>query len=293
MKNKLFKGILLAVAAVVVGLVGSAVFKVSAFNGPTSGAGVGGGAISVNASSSVGIGTTTPGFKLDVQGGQINSSGGYCINGANCIAVWPSGGSSQWTTGGGGIYYNGLVGIATTTASYKLDVGSGAATTARFGTVASDTVVIGGGAGKLNVGTVDPPYTIDGAKYATYNSGMTGVKEETAGTLALQKGIDGKYGYTLDLENQPIGSDLWLFGKVTDITDHFDALVVSLTSGFDGTVWYEKVPASNILIIHATVADNAATTLEVSYRLTAPRFDAANWQNTRTGANEPDGIIIK
>ncbi|HXM40625.1 MAG TPA: hypothetical protein VN924_05200 [Bryobacteraceae bacterium] len=43
----------------------------------------------------VGIGNTTPGYQLDVEGGQINSSGGYCIAG-NCITAWPTGSSNTW-----------------------------------------------------------------------------------------------------------------------------------------------------------------------------------------------------
>jgi hypothetical protein len=74
-------------------------------------------------SGSVGIGTASPGYRLDVQGGQVNSSAGYCINGANCISSWPSGGTSQWTTSSGNIYYNGgNVGIGTTSPLHLLHV---------------------------------------------------------------------------------------------------------------------------------------------------------------------------
>lgn len=44
----------------------------------------------------VGIGTSTPGYSLDVQGGQINASGGLCIAGV-CQTSWPSGGSGTIT----------------------------------------------------------------------------------------------------------------------------------------------------------------------------------------------------
>jgi hypothetical protein len=42
-------------------------------------------------SGNVGVGTAAPSYKLDVQGGQVNSTGGYCINGGNCINAWPTG----------------------------------------------------------------------------------------------------------------------------------------------------------------------------------------------------------
>lgn len=79
----------------------------------------------IDAAGSVGIGTTTPGYKLDVNGGQINASGGFCIAG-DCKTSWSQvGGSSQWTTSGSNITYSsGTVGIATTTPdpTVKLDV---------------------------------------------------------------------------------------------------------------------------------------------------------------------------
>lgn len=70
----------------------------------------------------VGIGTMMPGYKLDVQGGQINASGGLCISG-NCKTDWSQVGGSQWTTSGSNIYYNtGNIGIGTTSPIGKLEV---------------------------------------------------------------------------------------------------------------------------------------------------------------------------
>ena len=77
----------------------------------------------VNSIGRVGIGTSNPGFKLDVQGGAINASGGLCMNG-DCRTTWPSGGgTSQWTTSGSNIFYNlGNVGIGTSSPTSKLHV---------------------------------------------------------------------------------------------------------------------------------------------------------------------------
>jgi hypothetical protein len=46
--------------------------------------------MTILSSGNVGIGTTGPGYKLDVEGGQVNASGGFCIAGS-CIASWPTG----------------------------------------------------------------------------------------------------------------------------------------------------------------------------------------------------------
>ncbi|MGA7832355.1 MAG: hypothetical protein WCA21_15460, partial [Terracidiphilus sp.] len=47
-------------------------------------------------SGNLGIGTFNPGYKLDVSGGQVNSSGGYCISGS-CITSWPQAASNTWS----------------------------------------------------------------------------------------------------------------------------------------------------------------------------------------------------
>jgi hypothetical protein len=72
----------------------------------------------------VGIGTGLPAFRLDVQGGQINASGGLCIAGV-CKSSWTevSAGASQWATAGANIHYSaGSVGVGTTAPSSALEV---------------------------------------------------------------------------------------------------------------------------------------------------------------------------
>jgi len=101
---------------------------------------------------------------IELGGDDPNAAGG------GFISLGTAGSDRLSITNGGN------VGIGTTGPGYKLDVVSGGGTTARFGTAAADTVVIGGGAGKITVGTVDPIYTIGNAKYATYLPAMTGQK---------------------------------------------------------------------------------------------------------------------
>jgi len=72
----------------------------------------------VNDAGNVGIGTTAPSQKLEVIGNV--SSTGICLGGT-CNTTWPN--SSQWTTNGSNIYYNGgNVGIGTTNPSGLLSV---------------------------------------------------------------------------------------------------------------------------------------------------------------------------
>jgi len=84
--------------------------------GTRTNAGVG---LVVTNAANVGVGTTTPAYRLHVIG-QINASGGLCIAG-DCRTSW-SGIGSQWTNTTGGIYYLGNVGIGTSTVSYPLFV---------------------------------------------------------------------------------------------------------------------------------------------------------------------------
>jgi hypothetical protein len=182
---------------------------------------------------------------------------------------------------------NGNVGIGTASPGYKLDVVSAGTGTARFGTASGDSVVVGGGAGKLDVGTVDPIYDINGVKYATYLPGMVGQKEEAAGTLNLRPTVNNSklYEYVIDFDNFIPGDDLWLFRKITDFSVNWNNLAVLLTPNFAGQVWYKKNPGKNQLIIFALPLPSnleegqAASVYEVGYRLTAPRFDWASWTN--------------
>ena len=146
-------------------------------------------------------------------------------------------------------------------------------------------VTIGGGSGKLNVGTIDPIYTINGKRYATYLPGMIGVKEETTGVIKLQKSqlpitdYQNTYSYLIDFNNLEEGSDLWLFAKTINLKEDFDKMIVLLTPAFDGQVWYDKDIDKNYLTIFAIPNSLSGFNLEISYRLAAPRFDSNRWTN--------------
>ncbi|MDP3093719.1 MAG: hypothetical protein Q8N16_03050, partial [bacterium] len=148
----------------------------------------------------------------------------------------------------------------------------------------SGAVMIGSsGGGKLNVGTIDPVYDINGKKYATYVSDFAGgVRMETAGTIQLttdnlQLTTDNSQPTTDNLQPEiainfdelEIGSDLWLFWQVSN--KNIKDVAVLLTPGFEGKTWYEK--SKNTIIIYGERAG------EVSFRLSAPRIDYKDWPN--------------
>ncbi|MEM4134509.1 MAG: hypothetical protein QXV73_04865 [Candidatus Micrarchaeia archaeon] len=140
--------------------------------------------------------------------------------------------------------------------------------------------------GKLDAGTVDPPYTINGKKYATYLSSMTGVKEETTGSISLTTFNPqlNAYQYVIDFNNQEEGSDLWLFSKTTNLRKNMDKMTVLLTPNKNTRVWYKIDKEKFALYLYAT------TPTTISYRLTAPRFDYEKWSNRNDGGST--GFII-
>ena len=137
--------------------------------------------------------------------------------------------------------------------------------------------------GKLDVSTIDPVYTIDGVKYATYGHSTVGIKEEVFMNVELSEydEASGKYVYEVTFNRLDIGSDLWLFWQITDFGAGGQDLIVSLTPSFDGRVYYEKDEKSRTLRI---IADRTG---EVSMRLAANRFDAVRWPNLRPDQDDP------
>jgi len=129
----------------------------------------------------IGVGTTSPGYRLDIENGAINASGGVYSNG-----VLING--SQWATSGPSIYYNsGSVGIGTASPAYLLDVQGGAVNAS--GGVFNNGVLINGSqwttsganlyynSGSVGLGTTLPGYRLDvqggaiNASGGIYNNG--------------------------------------------------------------------------------------------------------------------------
>ena len=223
----------------------------------------------------VGIGTATPSEKLEV-------AGNIKLSGAGSKIVFADGTqlTSVSSLGGGG------VGGSGTPNTIPIWTGAGILGNSiiTFDST-NNKIVVGGGTGKIDAGTVDPIYTINGKQYATYLPAMTGVKEETTGTISLKnKNEKNEYYYEIDFNSLEDGSDLWLFSKVTKLNENFDKMAVLLTPSFNGKVWYEKDIKNKKLIIYAQT--DTQTDLELSYRLTAPRFDYVKWSNYADSENE-------
>jgi len=126
----------------------------------------------IRSDGAVGIGTTNPGYKLDVQGGSINATDGLCINGT-CKGTW-TGVATQWANGSSSINYpGGSVGIGISSPLYTLDVNGGtngfrakAATVlatdaiATFENSAAIKMIVRGN-GNVGIGTTAPAKTLD------------------------------------------------------------------------------------------------------------------------------------
>ena len=181
------------------------------------------------------------------------------------------------------------VGVYATQAG-RVDLYNGAGLYVPGASLLAGNVTIGAaGAGKLTVGTIDPAYTINGEKFATYVPGMVGQKEETTGVASLTQTSNGTWQSVVDFNSLLKGSDLWLFAQATNLKKQIGSMTVLLTPGFDGNVWYHVDPAAMTLTISGKPTGDTHD-LSVSYRLTAPRFDSTSWPNTRT--DDAAGLII-
>jgi hypothetical protein len=116
----------------------------------------------------VGVGTASPSYRVDVQGGQLNASAGLCIAG-DCRVSWSQvtngSGSTQWSNVvGGGIYFNSGnvgIGVGTSAPGARLSVGGPGGNV--YGTdlwvennlhvQGNEALTQGGSRGRMRVGT--------------------------------------------------------------------------------------------------------------------------------------------
>jgi hypothetical protein len=244
---------------------------------------------SLAVSGNVGIGTTSPLQALDVNQGYVRAQRFVDTQDVNYY-LDPAGTSiinSLNVTGASGIGL-GLGG----TGAYIKESGGMLQVYGSIGAGGTDNPSLCVGPNceeKIDAGAIDPPYTINGKKYATYMSSMTGMKEETTGSVETNERIDGVgYRTIVDFTKQPEASDLWLFSKTTNLKENIDKMVILLTPEKNTRTWYSVDPVKQTLSIFSS------RPTKISYRLTAPRFDYLAWKNTRNSAhsgyvlNNPD-----
>ena len=121
---------------------------------------------------SVGIGTPAPSFKLDVQGGLINASGGLCINNV-CQTSWPSVGGSGAT-------------LTANTFSGTQTIASGNLALPVSTSAASGVITFGGSTFLHSYGTNNTFLGVD-----TGNFSMTGTENTATGKRALFSNTSG------------------------------------------------------------------------------------------------------
>lgn len=117
--------------------------------------------------------------------------------------------------------------------------------------------------GKVTASSFDPIYELGDKQYATYAPSMIGIKEE----VTFNTFVEGTY--LINFADLELGSDLWIFSKITDLGENLENLVVLLTPSQHGVMpFYQKIGKSLTIAVNPYWASS-----EVSVRLTAPRFD--------------------
>jgi len=166
----------------------------------------------------VGIGTTVPGYALDVQGGQMNASGGLCIAGS-CKTAWTQiTGSNFWGGAMDGNIWNGTagagnVGINTTNPTTKLDVnGSLRVNSATISLLNQAGVVMADDSGNL---------------YATSSAVATGIPTGTNGQTLRSNGTNWLANSTLFNDGTNIGIGTTTPTSKLDVFGTFEATASS------------------------------------------------------------------
>jgi hypothetical protein len=141
----------------------------------------------INSAGNVGIGNASPSARLDVAGSIRSSSGGFIFPDGTVQTTAGGGGTSQWTTSGANIYYNGgSVGIGTTAPAEKLEVVGNIKVSGNINAKYQDVAEWVPAETQLSAGTV---VVLDASKPNQVISSTTSYDTRVAGVVSAQPGI--------------------------------------------------------------------------------------------------------
>jgi hypothetical protein len=219
--------------------------------------------LTIPSSGGVGIGTTTPTARLSVvpASGYAILAGDFRI-GNVALPVFETDAATKG--------YVDAVTFGTSTTSGFLPLAGGTMAGAINMGSQNITNVNTLSVSKLTATTIDPLYNIKGINYSTFAPSFAGgVKEEYTGKIKVIKlNYAREYEAIIDFSEVEEGSDLWVWRQVINFNK--DAVeVVATPYGKFAQVYY--LIDGNKLIFRADKA------VEISYRLTAKRFDWREW----------------
>lgn len=223
--------------------------------------------LNINSLGYAGVGTTTPGYRLDVQGTAH-------FTGTVKVAT-PIDASDAVTKS----YLDSALITSTSSDVYVKKAGDNMTGDLDMGW--SDIIAVN----KLTVTTIDPLYDIGGTKYSTYAPSVVGgVKEEYVGKGEISQCDDQVCSWRLNFAQENKGSDLWVWRQIVDFQpDKVDVLMTAY--GRPTTLSYEI--DDNQLIFYA----NRPT--RFSYRLIGARYDWRQWPTLAIDQTEKASLIIK
>jgi hypothetical protein len=229
----------------------------------------------------VGIGTTVPGYKLDVQGtgnftGTVNVGTPTAASNAATKSYVDSAVASGLTGGGSSGNFTTL----NVTGNWNI---SGAAQGGlnlngyNISGVNSLTVT------KINATTIDPVYQIGDTKYATFAPSTIGVTEEAAGEGTLAK-AGSDYEYAINFSKLAQGSDLWVWYQAVDFSkDTVNAIATPY--GQFAEIYYT--------ISGSTLTFHGNAPAQFSFNLTGKRFDWQKWPTQIIDQSAPAGFVLQ